>query len=212
MITSVHRINTILELAQIPYSFGIEIDLRDYDNDIILSHDPYNNNYNCTTLIELMQFYNHKFIILNIKSERIEHKVIEIMKRYGVDNYMLLDSSFPMIYKLAWEGYGDKLCVRYSKYEKLDYDFIKKYNIGWVWVDCFDGKNPLNKFNYNVIKKELNMKVCIVSPELQNYNSVETINEYKLGLIENNMSIDMICTKNYNTHKWEELKIINTTE
>ncbi len=208
MITSIHRINTIIELQSTPVEYGIEVDLRDYGDDIILSHDPYNNNNdgNCVTLSSFMQHYFHKFIILNIKSERIEHKVINIMKEYGVDNYMLLDSSFPMIYKLASEGYGDKLCIRFSEYEKLDYGFIINNKIGWVWVDCFNGKLPLNTFNYNIMKNHCNLKICVVSPELQ--NQPEKIDQYRFELIENNIIPDMVCTKINNSKKWENLNKI----
>ncbi len=36
-----HRINTISELAPIPKACGIEVDLRPWDDDIILEHDPF---------------------------------------------------------------------------------------------------------------------------------------------------------------------------
>ena len=65
-----HRINTIEELKNIDTKYGIEIDLRDHNNDIYLQHDPYVKD-TATKFSDLLKHYNHNFIILNIKSERI---------------------------------------------------------------------------------------------------------------------------------------------
>ena len=97
-----HRINTINELKKIPNHYGIEIDLRDNLNgDIYISHDPFKSGENFG---EFLKYYKHSFIILNIKSERIEYKVLELLKKHDIQNYFFLDSSFPMIYKLSKDG------------------------------------------------------------------------------------------------------------
>ena len=86
-----HRINTVEELQKIPYKYGIEIDLRDNLNgDIYISHDPFKSGENFD---EFLKYYRHSFIILNIKSERIEYKVLELLKKYNITNYFFLDSS-----------------------------------------------------------------------------------------------------------------------
>ena len=36
-----HRINTVKELNQVPIEYGIELDLRDRDDKLILAHDPF---------------------------------------------------------------------------------------------------------------------------------------------------------------------------
>ena len=38
-----HRINKAEELENVKFNYGIEIDLRDKDNEIILAHDPFGN-------------------------------------------------------------------------------------------------------------------------------------------------------------------------
>ena len=38
-----HRRNTKKLLDQTNYNYGLEIDIRSYKNDLILSHDPYIN-------------------------------------------------------------------------------------------------------------------------------------------------------------------------
>jgi hypothetical protein len=102
MLFCCHRINTSIELQHINPKYGIEIDLRDNSQgQIYLAHDPFTEGELFDNFLKL---YTHSFIILNIKSERIEYKVLELLKKYNITNYFFLDSSFPMIYKLSNEG------------------------------------------------------------------------------------------------------------
>ena len=89
-----HRINTIDDLKQISFEFGVELDLRDYGNRIIIQHDPFKEGEDFE---EYLSHYKHGTLILNIKSERIELRVLELIKQYGIQKYFFLDSSFPMI-------------------------------------------------------------------------------------------------------------------
>ncbi len=155
-----HRINTINELKKVSPEFGIEVDLRDFGNKIVLSHDPFQYGED---FIGFLGHFKHKFIILNIKSERIEYKVLEILKFYNITNYFFLDSSFPMIIDLI-KNKEKKIAVRFSQYETIDTILNLRNLATWVWVDCFT-RFPLNKKNYEVFKNN-GFKICIVSPEL----------------------------------------------
>ena len=59
-----HRINTVEELVNVPFEFGIEVDLRDSKKGLILSHDPFKQG---ESFEDFLKYYGHKFIILNIK-------------------------------------------------------------------------------------------------------------------------------------------------
>ena len=184
-----HRINTIKELKEISIEYGIEIDLRDNVNgEIHLAHDPF---ILGELFEEYLKHYHHSFIILNIKSERIEWKVLEILKKYNIKNYFFLDSSFPMIHQMISKG-ENNIVLRFSEFEGIDTIRNMKNKVKWVWVDCFT-KNPLN---YDIYKelKQMNYKLCFVSPELQSQS--EKINIYKNYFQENDIILDMICTKN----------------
>ena len=74
-----------------------------------------------------------------------------------------------------------------------------KTRVNWVWIDCFT-KLPITIDNFSKLK-ELGMKLCLVSPELQGQE--EKIYEYKEYLNENNINLDAICTKIYNVDKWK---------
>ena len=190
-----HRINTIKELKEISIEYGIEIDLRDNVNgEIHLAHDPF---ILGELFEEYLKHYQHSFIILNIKSERIEWKVLEILKKYNIKNYFFLDSSFPMIYQLSIKN-EKNIALRFSEYEGLDTIIKMKDKVKWVWIDCFT-KNPLTLEIYNELKS-MNYKLCFVSPELQQQQ--EKIDIYKKYFQENDIILDMICTKHYNITNW----------
>ena len=117
MIYCAHRINNIHQLKKIPIKYGIELDLRDNSNgDIHISHDPY---VEGELFRYFLQHYHHAFIILNIKSERIELKILEILSEFKISNYFFLDSSFPMIHNLIQRGESN-IAIRFSEYEGID--------------------------------------------------------------------------------------------
>ena len=109
-----HRINTINELKEIPECVGVEIDLRDRDDQIIMSHDPFLTGCNFS---EYIKNYNHGTIILNVKSERIEDKTFEIIQNKNITKYFFLDSSIPMIYL---KGKKYKFATRFSEIEAIE--------------------------------------------------------------------------------------------
>lgn len=189
-----HRINTIEELKRTPTNCGVEIDLRDYNDKLIIQHDPFKDGEDFENYLK---HYQHQTLILNIKSERIEFKVIEFIKKYHIKKYFFLDCSFPMVYALAKLG-EHNMALRYSEFEGMDTIIQMSKNIKWVWVDCFT-KLPLSVADYQKLK-QLDLKLCLVSPELQ--NQPEKISSYKQYLQINNIYFDAICTKRTNIEKW----------
>ena len=170
MLFIAHRINTVKELKKIPINYGIEVDLRDNLNGYIyLAHDPF---VKGELFDEYLKYYKHALIILNIKSERIEYKILELLKKYNINNYFFLDSSFPMIYQLSMKGERN-IAIRYSEYESIDSVLKMKDKVEWVWIDCFT-KNPLNKETYKILKAA-GYKLCYVSPELQKQRIIKLL-------------------------------------
>jgi len=191
-----HRINTVLELESIPRQFGIELDIRDdLNGNLILSHDPYSNGEDFETFL---QHYQHAFIILNIKSERVELKCLKLMKKYKIVDYFFLDSSFPMVYMLNKHYNNNKIACRFSEFEPLEHFELCKEMYSYIWIDCFT-KFPLTGEICNKIK-ESNTKICLVSPELQ--KQPDKILEHKIILETLQIIPDMICCKWYNIIHW----------
>ena len=193
-----HRINTKKELKNISEQYGAELDLRDsVDGKIYINHDPF---ILGEDFEEYLKEYNHGTMILNIKSERIELRVLELLKKYNIKDYFFLDSSFPMI-KLLTDNGEKKIALRYSEFEGLDTLEKMQEKVDWVWVDRFT-KLPLNNEIYNKIKK-MGYKLCLVSPELQ--GQPEKIEKYAEQIKKEKIIFDSICTKVYNIEKWREI-------
>ena len=190
-----HRINTIQELKKIPKEYGVELDLRDFGDRLVLQHEPFMDGEEFS---EYLKYYEHGTMILNIKSERIECKVLELMQKHNIKDYFFLDSSFPMIYSLSKSG-EKNIALRFSEFEGIDTILNMKGKIDWIWVDCFS-KLPIDNENYNLLKQH-GFKFCLVSPELQGQD--EKIEEYKKYLNDKNIIFDAVCTKIYNAKRWE---------
>lgn len=191
-----HRINTLSGLAEIPHEFGVEIDLRDRGERLILQHDPFTDGEDAEPFFA---GYKHGTLILNIKSERIEFKILELLQKYKIENYFFLDSSFPMIYQLVQRG-ETRSAVRFSEYESIDTVMKLEGLVEWVWVDCFSFL-PISKELYSHLKN-CGFKLCLVSPELQ--GRPDDIPLYRDKLKEDGIVFDAICTKIYNIPKWRE--------
>lgn len=193
-----HRVNKISELIELPHEYGVEIDLRDHvDGTVYMEHDPFKRGEDFE---QYLKSYQHGTLILNVKSERIEYKIIELLKAYNIEDYFFLDSSFPMIKALTDSG-EKRIAVRYSEFEGMDTLKVMAGKVNWVWVDCFT-KLPLDNKIYREIK-ELGYKLCLVSPELQGQD--EKIEVYAKQLINENVQVDAICTKRYNIERWKKL-------
>jgi len=180
-----HRINTVKQLKETPKEYGVEIDIRAYQNKIILNHEPFEPG---NTLDHFLDHYNHKFLIINMKCDGPELQILKKLKEKAIQDFFFLDSSLPTIVNLMNSGIKN-IAIRYSKYEPIQ--FVEKFKnaVDWVWIDCFDGFD-LNKEDYLKLQKWF--KICLVSPELQKF-SMNHIKAFKS--ISKEMSFDAICTK-----------------
>jgi len=190
-----HRINTLAGLMQVPRSFGVEIDLRDHGNRLILQHEPFSDGEDAEPFF---QAYRHGTLILNIKSERIEIRILELLRKYQIPRFFFLDSSFPMIYLLAKEGESN-LALRFSEFEGLDTILKMAGLVKWVWVDCFT-RLPIDRQSFDLLKKA-GFLLCMVSPELQ--GQADKIQSYRHFLESEAVFFDAVCTKLPNAPCWQ---------
>lgn len=190
-----HRINTVSELKELPAKYGVELDLRDdLTGKIYIQHNPFEAGEDFE---EYLKEYRHGTMILNVKSERIEPKILEIISRYDIKSYFFLDSSFPMIYSMTKQG-ETNFALRISEFEGMDTARNMAGKVDWIWVDCFT-KIPIRKEEYNELHS-LGYKLCFVSPELEGRDG--DIEKYKQYLEGEGMLMDAVCTKSYNMKRW----------
>ena len=198
-----HRINDLTLLNTLSKTDGAEIDIRYHDSELILSHDPFHGKSAHTLDAYLQKWASLQIkgtLILNLKSEGIELKCIELLSQYSITNWFFLDLSMPYLVKYSLVAQSlslpnfspQNLATRFSEHEPIEYALSFENKATWVWVDCFTHL-PLNKITYGALKKR-QFKICLVSPELQGHG-LDKITLFKKIILENNFLIDAICTK-----------------
>jgi len=184
-----HRRNTVAELIDTPTKYGIEVDIRSLGEQLIIHHDPFVTGENFEDWLEAFQ---HKTLILNVKEEGLEARLIALMKSKGIDDYFFLDQSFPFLVK--WAAAGEHRCaVRVSEFESIETALTLAGKVDWVWVDCFT-RFPLSQEGALRLKKA-GFKLCLVSPELQGREAQTEIPLLINLLNDREILADAVCTK-----------------
>lgn len=184
-----HRRNTIDQLNETPSRYGVEVDIRSAGDRLIIHHDP----FAVGVPFEVwLQSYRHGTLILNVKEEGLESRLMYLMKKAGVEDYFFLDQSFPFLIK--YSGLGERRCaVRVSEFESIETALALAGKVEWVWVDCFT-RFPLSRDQGKRLKLA-GFKLCLVSPELQGRDPEIEIDHFVQLLEERDIRIDAVCTK-----------------
>jgi hypothetical protein len=191
-----HRRNTVSELLATDSKYGIEVDIRSKGDRLIIHHDPF---VAGESFDEWIDAYRHGTLILNVKEEGLEARLIALMQSKGIADYFFLDQSFPFLVK--WSKAGEHRCaVRVSEFESIETALTLAGKVDWVWVDCFT-RFPLSEYDARSLK-DAGFKLCLVSPELQGRDANVEIPHLVSLLKERNIAADAVCTKRPNL--WEE--------
>ena len=190
-----HRRNTIEELIATPHQYGVEVDIRSEQGQLIIHHDPFTSG---ADFEDWLKHYRHGTLILNVKEEGLEARLIALMQRYRITDYFFLDQSFPFLIK--WSQLGERRCaVRVSEFESIATALALSGKIDWVWVDCFT-HFPLSGKDANLLQNA-GFKLCLVSPELQGRSAEAEIPELADLLRKYSIHPEAICTKR--TELWK---------
>ncbi len=131
-------------------------------------------------------------MILNVKEEGLEARLIDLMKQHRINDYFFLDQSFPFLIK--WLKLGEHRCaVRVSEFESIETAVTLAGKVDWAWIDCFS-KFPITEVDTSRLK-DAGFQLCLVSPELQGRPAESAIPELAKLLQEQHIQADAICTK-----------------
>lgn len=180
-----HRVNDLLTLRQVPPAYGIEVDLRDHQGQICMAHDPF---VGGPPFEALLEEYRHALLILNVKSDGMEARLLELMARHRIERFFFLDCANPTLVQLSRRGVR-QVAVRYSEFEPIESCLAFAGRVDWVWIDCFT-RLPLSKADHARLK-DAGFELCLVSPELQRHPLAE-IDRYRAQLAD--LPLDAVCT------------------
>jgi hypothetical protein len=183
-----HRINSVSALAEIDPKYGVEIDLRTNNGNLILAHDPF---IEGDLFSDWLRFWRGQSLILNVKEDALENSILQYLNEYGVSDFFFLDQSYPSIRRTINSGLK-KVATRVSDYEDLQ----TALNSGsdWVWLDSFSGKWDYLNEAVPVLAKN-GQKTCLVSPELQRTDSSAELKFLQKLILDKGLDITSVCTK-----------------
>jgi hypothetical protein len=179
-----HRVNTLDQLHGVPTERGLEIDVRDYDGDLRLVHDPLQGG---ERLDDLLAAVRHPLVIFNVKCDGLEDRILALAAKHGLRDFFFLDVANPTLVKLARRG-ERRVAVRYSEFEPIEFALAFAGQVDWVWVDCFTHL-PLDAAIHARLRQHF--KVCLVSPELQKHPRGH-IGQYRAQL--QGLPVDAVCS------------------
>ena len=171
--------------------FGTETDIRDLNGELVISHDPPTIDCQYLTVADFFKIYkiwgDGLQLALNIKSDGLQRKLMQLIIDFNITNYFVFDMSIPDT--IGFIKNNIKFFTRQSEYE-IDPAFYIQAD--GVWLDEFNG----HWIDDEVIQKHIKngKKVCIVSPELHKraYN-IEWDNYKNIFLKDSEHKIS-ICT------------------
>ncbi|ALN55898.1 hypothetical protein GLE_0540 [Lysobacter enzymogenes] len=189
MIVIRHRRNTLAELRATPADLGIELDLRSRGEELIVHHDAFADG---ERFEDWLAGFRHRTLILNVKEEGLEDRLIALMRERGIEDYFFLDQSFPFLVRTAHRG-ESRCAVRVSEFESIDTALSLAGRIQWVWVDCFT-RFPLDAAQARRLQ-DAGLKLCLVSPELQGRDAGSEIPALRALLAREGIVAEAVCTK-----------------
>ena len=150
--------------------YGFETDIRDFNKNIVISHDcPGPNELSLIDLfksITLNKSFSNKTIALNVKSDGLSGDLANILKDYDDLSVFFFDMSVPD--SLSYINNELPIFIRLSEYESDE--GLLNYADG-IWLDSFKSRwyteSLINKIN------KRNKKICFVSPELHGRNHLK---------------------------------------
>tara|TARA_Y100000589_G_C26931905_1_gene538679 strand:+ start:125 stop:775 length:651 start_codon:yes stop_codon:yes gene_type:complete len=148
--------------------YGIETDLRDFNGDIVISHDPPKLSeeelLNLDDFLDLFKKENSKnTLALNIKSDGIKKYIMQSIYSKGIENYFLFDMSIPDM----MDYLHSELNV-YARKSQFEDPSLFKNLVKGIWVDSFS-EDYYGSLDLDSLFEEWE-NLAIVSPELHSFN------------------------------------------
>lgn len=185
----VHRRNTAALLADTPRGFGVEMDVRSQGSRLIVNHDPFGQGEDFETWLGC---YAHGTLILNVKEEGLEDRLLALMAAAGIERFFFLDQSFPFLVRTARAG--ERRCaVRVSEYEAPASALSLAGLVDWVWLDSFSGALPKRE-DLRALA-DAGFRICVVSPELQGRDAAAEVPRMRAHFDAADFALAAVCTK-----------------
>jgi hypothetical protein len=184
-----HRRNTRVLLAETDRTHGVEVDIRSQGPRLVIHHDAFVEGEDFEAWLAE---YRHGTLILNVKEEGLEDRLLVLMAEAGISDFFFLDQSFPFLLRTVRRG-ESRCAVRVSEYEGTETAIRLAGMADWVWLDSFTGALPSAAELHSL--RNAGFRLCMVSPELQGRAPEAEIPATKALLETVGVALDAVCTK-----------------
>lgn len=184
-----HRVNDIAQLIEIPTHYGVEIDIRSSNGELVLGHDPHTADQAFTSWLD---HYDHGILILNVKEDGLEPEILDLLETRGLTEYFFLDQPIPTIVRQTIIG-NRKMAVRLSELEPLEGIARFADKVDWVWLDSFFPNQDIE--SQIRAARSLGFQVCLVSPELHDLSRRQEAELTSSLVLRSEVLPDAVCTK-----------------
>lgn len=157
-----HQKNTMEALTlALKEGYGLETDVRDLNGELVISHDMPQTG--AIPFEELLTHYKQNnfssTLAINIKSDGLQQKLLELLTKHSIEKYFVFDMSIPDT--LGYLKNGAKTYCRRSDIE--NHPELTRITQG-VWLD--ELKSEWINEHVILTESKTTQSVCIVSAEL----------------------------------------------
>jgi glycerophosphoryl diester phosphodiesterase len=151
---------TSFELA-FEHGFGIETDFRDFNGELVVSHDPptAGNYVTADDFFKLAAKFPLLPLAINIKADGLQDLVKKYLTKYNITNYFVFDMSVPDMYR-----YQQKNMVFYTRKSEYEEQPCLLKEATGIWLDAFASEWYKKEELDSLLA--LNKDIAIVSAEL----------------------------------------------
>jgi glycerophosphoryl diester phosphodiesterase len=168
--------------------FGTETDIRDFNGELVISHDIANkNSQTLDEVLEIFNNYDKKLpLALNIKADGLQHKLKHALEKHEIENYFVFDMSVPDTI-----NYKKEDIFFYSRQSEYELKPVFYNECKGIWLDAFTDI----WYSTKTIREHIanNKEVAIVSPELHKRNMMPLWEQLKKDFVHEMENV-ILCT------------------
>ena len=173
--------------------YGLETDIRDLNNRLVISHDMPTDNAPLF-LEQLFTYYSNggfsSTLALNIKADGLQRELLMLLKKHNISQYFIFDMSIPDT--LEYLKLKMRTFIRRSDLENLP--LLESYAQG-IWLD--EMNEPWINESVIIEQAQKHKAVCIVSSELHGREHMSQWSKIKRALCANGVSDKLLLCTDY---------------
>jgi hypothetical protein len=148
--------------ASLEARFGFESDIRDYNGEMVISHNIADESCPKAELVfKMLHEYQDRYCFaINIKADGLKDMLADFLMQNQIQNYFTFDMSVPQMIE-----YREKGITYFARQSEVELAPVMYEHAAGVWIDAFFEDSWITE---KLLGDHLSAgkKVCLVSPDL----------------------------------------------